>query len=52
VKEAGKQDDQARVTDLQEALQQLQTAVGDLGNGDTAENLRAVGKARICPEFS
>ena len=45
VKAAGKQDYQAQVTNLQEALQQLQTAVGDLGNGDTAENLRAVGKA-------
>jgi uncharacterized protein YlxW (UPF0749 family) len=45
VKEAGKQDYQAQVTNLQEALQQLQTAVGNLGNGDTAENLRAVSKA-------
>jgi hypothetical protein len=42
---AGKQDYQAQVTNLQDALQQLQTAVGDLGNGDTTENLRAVGKA-------
>jgi len=45
VKVAGKQDYQAQVTNLQEALQQLQTAVGNLGNGDTAENVRAVGKA-------
>jgi hypothetical protein len=34
-----------QVTNLQDALQQLQTAAGDLGNGDTAENLRAFGKA-------
>jgi hypothetical protein len=45
VKAAGKQDYQTQVTNLQEALQQLQTAVGDLGNGNSAENLRAVGKA-------
>ena len=38
------------MTNLQEALQQLQTVVGDLGNGDTAENLRAVGKAITLPE--
>lgn len=45
VKVAGKQDYQAQVSDMQDALQQLQTAVGALGNGDTAENLRAVSTA-------
>jgi len=45
VKVAGKQDYQAQVSDMQDALQQLQTAVGDLGNGETASNLRAVGTA-------
>ena len=45
VKVAGKQDYQAQVSDMQDALQQLQTAVGDLGNGESAENLRAVGTA-------
>ena len=33
------------MTDLQDALQQLQTAVGNLGTGDAAANLLAVGKA-------
>ena len=45
VKVAGKQDYQAQVSDMQDALQQLQTAVDDLGNGETASNLRAVGTA-------
>ena len=45
VKVAGKQDYQAQVSDMQDALQQLQTAVGALGNGETAANLRAVGTA-------
>ena len=45
VKVAGKQDYQAQVSDMQDALQELQTAVGALGNGETAENLRAVGTA-------
>lgn len=45
VKVAGKQDYQAQVSDMQDALQQLQTAVGDLGNGEAASNLKAVGAA-------
>jgi len=45
VKTAAKQDYHAQVTDMQDALQQLQTAVGNLGNGDAAANLLAVGKA-------
>jgi hypothetical protein len=45
VKTAAKQDYHAQVTDLQDALTQLQTAVGNLGSGDAAENLRTVGKA-------
>jgi type VI protein secretion system component VasF len=45
VKTAAKQDYNSQVTDMQDALQQLQTAVGNLGNGDTAANLLAVRKA-------
>jgi len=45
VKTAAKQDYHAQVTDLQDALQQLQTAVGNLGSGDAAANLRTVGNA-------
>jgi hypothetical protein len=45
VKTAAKQDYHAQVTDMQDALQQLQTAVGNLGTGDAAANLLAVGKA-------
>lgn len=45
VKTAAKQDYHSQVTDTQDALQQLQTAVGNLGNGDAAANLLAVGKA-------
>jgi hypothetical protein len=45
VKTAAKQDYHSQVTDLQDALQQLQTAVGNLGTGDAAANLLAVGKA-------
>jgi len=45
VKTAAKQDYNAQVTDLQDALQQLQTAVGNLGSGDAAANLRTVGNA-------
>ena len=45
VKTAAKQDYNSQVTDMQDALQQLQTAVGNLGNGDAAANLLAVGKA-------
>jgi hypothetical protein len=42
---AAKQDYNAQVTDLQDALHQLQTAVGNLGNGDAGANILAVGKA-------
>ena len=45
VKAAAKDDYHAQVTDLQDALQQLQTAVGNLGNGDAAANLSAAAKA-------
>ncbi len=45
VKTAAKDDYHSQVTDLQDALQQLQTAVGNLGTGDAAANLLAVGKA-------
>ena len=45
VKTAAKEDYHSQVTDMQDALQQLQTAVGNLGNGDAAANLVAVGKA-------
>jgi alanyl-tRNA synthetase len=45
VKTAAKDDYHSQVTDLQDALQQLQTAVGSLGSGDAASNLLAVGKA-------
>lgn len=45
VKAAAKDDYQAPVTALQSALQQLQTAVGNLGSGDATANLRAVGAA-------
>ena len=45
VKAAAKEDYHSQVTDMQDALQQLQTAAGNLGNGDAAANLVAVGKA-------
>ena len=45
VKTAAKQDYNSQVTDLQDALKQLQTAVGNLGSGDAAANLRTVGNA-------
>ena len=45
VKSAAKEDYHSQVTDMQDALQQLQTAAGNLGNGDAAANLVAVGKA-------
>jgi predicted transglutaminase-like cysteine proteinase len=45
VKTAAKQHYNAQVTDLQDALHQLQTAVGNLGNGDAGANILAVGKA-------
>jgi hypothetical protein len=45
VKKAGKQDYATDVDALQSALQQLQTAVGKLGNGNATDNLQAVGTA-------
>ena len=45
VKAAAKEDYHSQVTDMQDALQQLQTAAGNLGNGDVTANLVAVGKA-------
>ena len=45
VKAAGKQDYQTQVTAMQSALQQLQTAAENLGNGNAAENTQAVGTA-------
>ncbi len=45
VKTAAKQDYNSQVSDMQDALQQLQTAVGNLGSGDAAANILAVGKA-------
>ena len=45
VKTAAKDDYNSQVTDMQDALQQLQTAAGNLGSGDAAGNTVAVGKA-------
>jgi hypothetical protein len=45
VKAAAKDDYQAPVAAVQSALQDLQTAVANLGSGDATENLRAVGAA-------
>ena len=45
VKTAAKDDYHSQVTDMQDALQQLQTAAGNLGSGDAAGNTVAVGKA-------
>jgi hypothetical protein len=45
VKAAAKDDYQAQVTSVQTALQDLQTAVANLGSGDAADNLRAVSQA-------
>jgi len=42
---AGKQDYQTQVTAMQSSLQQLQTAVGNLGNGSASENLKTIGTA-------
>jgi hypothetical protein len=42
---AGKQDYQPQVTAVQSALQQLETAVGQLGNGSASENMTAIGSA-------
>ena len=40
---AGKEDYQPQVDAVQSSLQQLQTAVGNLGSGNLAQNLQAVG---------
>lgn len=45
VKAAAKDDYRAQVTAVQTALQDLQTAVANLGSGDAADNLRAVSQA-------
>jgi len=45
VKTAGKQDYATEVDALQTSLQQLQTAVGKMGDGNAASNLQAVGTA-------
>jgi len=42
---AGKQDYQPQVTALQSSLQQLQTAVGNLGSGGAAQDLKTVATA-------
>lgn len=45
VKTAGKQTYETEVDAMQSAVDQLQTAADNLGNGDTAQNLQAVGTA-------
>jgi len=40
---AAKDDYKPQVTALQTSLQQLETAVGDLGNGDLTKNLQTIG---------
>ena len=45
VKSSASQDYQPQVDAMQTALQQLQTAVGNLGNGNVSDNLTAVGSA-------
>ena len=45
VKSSASQDYQPQVDAMQTALQQLQTAVGNLGNGNASDNLKAVGSA-------
>lgn len=42
---AAKDDYKPQTTAVQTSLQQLQTAVGDLGNGDMTKNLQTVGTA-------
>ena len=39
---AGKQDYEPQVTAVQSSLDKLQTAVGNLGNGNVTQNLQAV----------
>jgi hypothetical protein len=45
VKTAGKQTYATEVDAMQSAVDQLQTAAGELGNGNAAENLQSVGTA-------
>lgn len=45
LKAAAKDDYQAPVSAMQTSLEELQTAVGNLGSGDAAANLKAVGAA-------
>ncbi len=42
---AGTQDYEPQVNAMRSSLQELQTAVGNLGNGNMTENLQAVGRA-------
>ena len=42
---AGKQDYEPQVTAVQSSLDALQTAVGNLGNGNVTQNIQAVGTA-------
>ena len=42
---AGKQDYEPQVTAVQSSLDALQTAVGNLGNGNVTQNIQAVGAA-------
>jgi hypothetical protein len=45
VKSSASQDYQPQVDAMQTAVQQLQTAAGNLGNGNVSDNLKAVGTA-------
>ena len=45
VKTAGKQTYATEVDGMQSAVDQLETAAGELGNGNAAENLQSVGTA-------
>jgi hypothetical protein len=45
VKKTGQQDYETEVDAMQSAVDQVQTAAGNLGNGDAAQNLQAVGTA-------
>ena len=47
---AGKQDYEPQVTAVQSSLDQLQTAVGNLGNGNVTQNIQAVGAAIAATE--
>jgi hypothetical protein len=45
LKTAAKQDYQPRIEALQTSVDDLQTAAGNLGNGDVAQNMTAIGTA-------